>query len=60
MEATALVFLESAVQHVGVHALLSRQCRDGGSGLLAGSHQLGLELRRLCPMRATGRVSGSL
>ena len=60
MAATALVFLEPAVQHVGVHALLARQCRDGSTGLLACLHQLGLELRRVGPMRAPGRVSGNL
>ena len=60
MPATALVFLEPTVQHVGVHPLLPRQCRDEGSRLLAGRHQLGLELRRVNSMGASGRVSRNL
>ena len=43
--------LAPAVQHVGIHAVTQRQRSDGGSGLHARGHQLGLELRGVGAMR---------
>ncbi len=57
---TELVLLEPAMEHIGVHRMLRRQCRDGGARLLACRHQLGLELRRVSPVAASGRWSGNL
>lgn len=43
--AGAGMFLQPAVQYVGVHGVGSGQSCDGCAGFLAGSHQIGLELR---------------
>ena len=53
MASTALVFLEPAVQNIGIHAMLPRQCRDGGPRMLARGHQFGFELRRIGPVGAS-------
>ena len=42
--AGAGMFLQPAVQYVGVHGVGSGQSCDGCAGFLAGSHQIGLEL----------------
>ena len=59
MTAAAIMFLQPAVQHIGVHAVLTGQCRDGCTGHLAGRHQLGLELGRVGSMGAPGRITGN-
>lgn len=60
MTPTALVLLEPAGQHIGVHSVLPGQSRDRGSRLLARRHQLCLELRLLSPMGASNRMFGNL
>lgn len=42
---TLAVFLEPAVQHIGVHAVLQGDRGNRGAGLLASRHQFGFELR---------------
>lgn len=56
MAHTAMVLIEQANQHIGVHAVLVRQCSDGGTRRVAGSHQLGLRLRRVSAMGASRLV----
>ena len=53
MASIALVFLEPAVQNIGIHSMLPRQCRDGGPRMLARGHQFGFELRRIGPVGAS-------
>ena len=50
----ALMFFEPAVQDIGVHPMLSRQCCDRHTCLLASSYQFGFELRRVGPVGASG------
>ena len=60
MTATVRMFLQPTVQHIGVHSMADRQCRDGGTGLLARGHQLGLELAAVRPVGAAACVTGIL
>ena len=57
MAPSAMVLIEPAVQHIGVHAMLVRQCSDGCARLVAGSHQLGLEGGCVSAMGASRLVS---
>lgn len=43
------MFPEPAMQHIGVHAMLTCRGGNGCAGLLAGGNQLGLELRAVDP-----------
>ena len=54
------VFLEPAVQDIGVHALAAGQCCDGSTRLLAGCHQLGFEFGSVGSVGAPSRTSGYL
>ena len=55
-----VVLLAPSVQHVGIHAVTQRQRSDGGSGLHASGHQLGLELRGVGAMRTAHGVARGL
>ena len=52
--------LAPSVQHVGIHAVTQRQRSDGGSGLHASGHQLGLELRGVGAVRTAHSVARGL
>ena len=54
------VFLAPAVQHVGIHAMLERQCCDGGTRLHARGHQLDLELRGVGAVRTAYCIARGL
>ena len=54
------MFLEPAVQHVGVHAMASGYGRDGGCGLLAGRYQFGFELAGIGAVSTPGGISGKV
>ena len=54
------VFLEPAVQDIGVHALAASQCRYGSTGLLAGGNQMGFEFGTVASVGAPGRTSAYL
>lgn len=58
MAPTLLVFFEPAVQHVGIHAMLSSYGGNGNTGLLAGCHQFGLELAGVGAVGTSGRILG--
>ena len=54
------MFLEPAVQHVGVHAMLPGYGRNGGSWLLARRHQFSFELAGVGAVGAPDRISGKV
>jgi len=59
--ATAVqVFLEPAVQDIGIHSLTAGQCSDGSAGLLACGYQLGFEFGGVRPVGVLSRMSGNL
>lgn len=49
LEQAQAMFPESARQHIGIHAVLTRRGSNGCAGLLAGGNQLILELRAIDP-----------
>ena len=57
---TLAVFLEPAVQHIGVHAVLQGDRGNRGAGLLASRHQFGLELWGVGAVRTPHRIAGCL
>lgn len=52
--ATVFMFLEPAVQYVGIHQVLSGQRSNGNPGLLARGHQFRFEFWRAGPVGASG------
>ena len=58
--ASVVVFLEPAVQHVGIHAMLHGQRGNRGPRALAGCDQIGFELGAVCAVAASRRVTGQL
>ena len=51
------VFLEPAMQDIGVHTLAAGQCRDRCTRLLTCGYQLGFEF---CGVGSVGVLSGTL
>lgn len=57
---SVVVFLEQAVLHVGIRAVLHGQCGNSSPGALACSDQIGFELGALCAVGASRRITGQL